>query len=63
MIEHMIEGRPFLFQPTTKTVVYVTNEGVTVVESRPSLKGTIMAFIDADEKDHTPKRMLFHSTV
>ena len=63
MIEHMIEGRPFLFQPTTKTVVHVSKEGVTVIESGPSLNETIMAFIDADEKDHTPKNILFHDSV
>ena len=59
----MIEGRPFMFQPTTKTVAHVSNEGVKVVESRPSPKETVMAFIDADEKGHTPKTMLFDYSV
>ncbi|KAI0277011.1 hypothetical protein BGY98DRAFT_982636 [Russula aff. rugulosa BPL654] len=58
MVEHMIEGRPFLFQSTEDTVYHVAEEGVEVVQSWSS-KETIVAFVDGDdEKNHAPKRML-----
>jgi len=61
MIEDMI-GHPFLFQATQKTVYHIAEEGVKVVESWPS-KETIVAFINADEKNLTPKTILFDYSV
>jgi hypothetical protein len=58
MVEHMIEGRPFLFQSMEDTVYHVAEKGVEVVQSWSS-KETIVAFFDGDsEKNHEPKRML-----
>ena len=62
MIEYMIEGRPFLFQPTSKTVYHVSETGVTVVGTWSSNE-TIVAFVDADEKGYKPKNMIINPSV
>ena len=62
MIEYMIEGRPFLFQATQKTVYHVAKEGVAVVRSWSS-EEPIVALVDADKKNYELKTMLTDRSV
>jgi len=62
MIEYMIEGRPFLFQGTEKTVYHVAETGVAVVGSWSS-KEPIVALVDADKKNYELKTMLIDRSV
>jgi len=49
MIEHIIEGRPFLFQSVENIVCHVSEKGVEVIQQWPSGGEAIEALIDADE--------------
>jgi hypothetical protein len=62
IIEYMIEGRPFLFQPDRGTVYHVANDGVNVVWSRPPDEA-IVAFVDGDPEDFVPQKFLIHHSV
>ena len=53
----MIEGHPFLYQPSKGTVIHVAKEGVEVVKSW-SADGRIVAFVDGDELDYEPDHIL-----
>ena len=58
----MIDGLPFLYQPSKGTVIHVAKEGVEVVKSW-SADGTIMAFVDGDERDYEPDYILRRRSV
>ena len=58
----MIEGYPFLYQASDGTVYSVNENGVEAIRSLPSNE-PIVAFVDGDENNYDPKRMLRGCTV
>lgn len=58
----MIEGCPFLYQAWDGTVYYVNENGVQAIQVWSS-KEEIVAFVDGDEDNSDPKRMLCRPTV
>lgn len=61
IIENMIEGRPFLFQPMDGTVYHVAENSVEEAVQSWSSEETIEAFVDGDKK--TPSYILRHPSV
>src|SRR5579863_4451187 len=59
----MIEGRPFLYQSLDGIVYHVNERGVQPIQSPWSPENVIVAFVDADKKDHEPNSILFDDDV
>ncbi|KAH9985077.1 hypothetical protein BJV74DRAFT_718521, partial [Russula compacta] len=57
IIEQMIKGCSFLFQVNRTTVYHVFENGVEVISSWP-LEKEIVAFVDGNKGDHSPKDFL-----
>ena len=63
IIESLIEGRPFLYQTSDRTVYHVTHAGVKEIQSSWSPEAHIVAFIDGDEADNAPKPFILNGKV